>query len=194
MEPIFGHLCLCLGWGKWTVTLCSKPALCARAPWEQAAFISSGARFACPELLDSLAYGAKPSSPSPTSKPGSAQLPSTLSSAGLQVQMLTASPQRGFRQRWCTALLLPWLKNPAPCLSRATGHTPASSSLHVPYMWHPRALHPMTMAHAGAGGDHAWGDAAGEGSWATPGGFLGEPRCEAGTELRAAGGCCRCRD
>lgn len=47
-------------------------SLCARAPWEQAPFSSSGAPFACPELLQSLFSF-------PTSKPSSAQLPSTLS-------------------------------------------------------------------------------------------------------------------
>lgn len=77
-------------------------SLCARAPWEQAPFSSSGAPFACLELLQSLFSF-------PTSKPGSAQLPSTLSSAGLQVQTLPASLQQGFWQIWCMALI-PGLK------------------------------------------------------------------------------------
>lgn len=68
----------------------------------------------------------------------------------------------------------PRLKNPAPCLP-----------LHIPYMWHPRAMHPTLLV-----------------PWVTvlrvmpPGKGLGNPGkvFRAGTELRAAGGCCHCRD
>lgn len=127
--------------------------LCARAPWEQAAFISLGARFACPELLQSLACGPKPPSPSPHPNLALPSSPArgaagadthSLPAAGI-LATLVHGPHHG-------------LKNPAPCLPHATGQAPVSSSLPIPYMWHPRAVHP-TMTHAGAWGDRARGDA-----------------------------------
>lgn len=183
MEAVFGHLCLCLGGGKWTVTLRSKPASCVLVlPGSRRLSLARELVLSAPSC-----FSPWPAGPSPLLLPHiqtwlcpAPQHPKQRGAAGADTHSLPAAG--------ISATLMhsphPGLKSPAPYLPYATGQAPASSSLPIPYMWHPRAVHP-TMTRAGARGDRVRGDATRIGSCP----WLGNPRrVFRGTVLRGRHG------